>query len=58
MGLNAGQLSRPCPMVSHEEIKTEAIRLHRDSASPEGIKKMAEIAVALCNRLADAIRRE
>jgi hypothetical protein len=36
-------------MVSYEEIKTEAIRLHRDSASPEGIKKMAEIAVALCD---------
>jgi hypothetical protein len=44
-------------MASYEEIKTEAIHLYNDPASPEGTKKVAEIVVALCDRLADLEQR-
>ena len=44
-------------MASYEDIKTEAIRLYNDKASPDSTKKMAEIAVALCDRLADLEQR-
>ena len=40
-------------MASYEEIKAKAMRLHHDRASPEGTKKLAEIAIALCDRLAE-----
>ncbi len=44
-------------MASYEDIKTEAMRLHHDKASPESTRKMAEIAIALCDRLAELEQR-
>lgn len=44
-------------MASYEEIKTEAIRLHNDETSPDGTKKMAAIAVLLCDRMAELEQR-
>lgn len=44
-------------MASYEEIKAEAIRLHNDKASAEETRKLAEIAVALCDRMAELEQR-
>ena len=39
-------------MTSYDEIKAAAIRLYSDKASPDGTKQLAEVAIALCDRLA------
>ena len=57
IGAGGQRLQFPCPMASYEDIKTEAIRLHHDKASPDGTKKMAEIVIALCDRLAELEQR-
>ena len=44
-------------MASYEAIKTAAMRLHHDKASPDGTRKIVEIAIALCDRLAEFEQR-
>lgn len=44
-------------MASYDEIKAEAIRIYSDKASPEPTKRMAGVAVALCDRLAELEER-
>ncbi len=44
-------------MTSYDEIKAAAIRTYNDKASPEGTKQMAEVAIALCDRLAELEER-
>lgn len=39
-------------MTSYDEIKAAAIRIYNDKTSPDGTKQMAEVAIALCDRLA------
>lgn len=44
-------------MASYDEIKTEAVRIHNDKTSPEAMVKMAAVAIALCDRLAELEQR-
>ena len=45
-------------MATYNDIKAEAIRLHNDKTTCEGTRKMAEVAVALCDRLAELEERQ
>ncbi len=44
-------------MNSYDEIKAAAIRTYNDKTSPEGTKQLAEVAIALCDRLAELEER-
>ncbi len=40
-------------MATYEDIKAAAVRIRNEPASSEGTKHLAEVAVALCDRLAE-----
>ena len=44
-------------MASYDEIKAAAIRLYTDKTSSLATKTMAEIAIALCDRVAELEER-
>jgi len=43
----------PIVMATYEDIKSAAVRIRNEPASSEGIKHLAEVAIALCDRLAE-----
>lgn len=44
-------------MASYDNIKAEAVRIYNDTTSSAGTKQMAQVAVALCDRLAELEER-
>lgn len=44
-------------MATYEDIKAEALRIHREPSTPDATRHLALVVIALCERLAELEQR-